>query len=177
MPYFLRNAGVSVENIGWFVTASMLPAVAIIAYAPIVDVGPSRRSWLILMTVLSAACLSAALALPLPSSATAFPALTVAGQVLTGLVGSSNGGLMAAVLADRERGEGGGWYNAGNLGGGPVGAWVVLSIASCVSANTRAITLGLLMIVPSLAALAVSEPERPKYRGVADHLRAMWADV
>jgi MFS family permease len=100
----------------------MVPAFLNFLYAPIVDLGLRRRTWLILMSVLSAACLCVALLLELLRRANLFVTFTFLGQLLNGLVGSCNGGLMATTLDDHERGKASGWLNAGNLGGGALGA-------------------------------------------------------
>src|SRR5262245_63830733 len=69
LPYFFREAGISVESIGWFATATMVPAFLNFLYAPVVDVGLRRRSWLVLMVASSAICVGAALLLDLPRQA------------------------------------------------------------------------------------------------------------
>ncbi len=176
LPYFFREAGISLKNIGWFATATMVPTFLNFLYAPIVDVGMKRRSWLVLMSILSGACLFAALTLKLPQQANAFVALTFAGQLLNGLIGSCNGGLMATTLENHERGKAGGWLNAGNLGGGALGAGLILVMAERFSKITVGLTLLGTMILPSLAALLIHEEERPKIP-VGEHMRAMLGEV
>jgi len=176
LPYFFRQAGISVEDIGWFATATMVPSFLNFLYAPIVDVGPRRRTWLVLMTVASAACLCAALTLELPRQAGSFVVLTIAGQVLNGLIGPCNGGLMAITLDDGERGKAAGWLNAGNLGGGALGAGAILLMAESFSKTAVAATLAASMILPALAAFAIPEPARAEVRA-GEHMRAMLGDV
>ena len=78
MPYLLRNAGLSVDRIAEISALVSTPTIWYFLWAPLVDIGLRRRTWLILMAALSAACLWAALLLPLPSHVAAFGALLLA---------------------------------------------------------------------------------------------------
>jgi MFS family permease len=163
MPWMLRNAGIAVEDIGWFGLATFIPPILQFLYAPIVDLGPRRRTWLIIVSVLGAACLAGAMLVPLPSGAGLFLALVVAAQMISGLIGSCNGGLLAATLPDEKRGEAGGWMNAGNLGGGALGSWVALEMIDWkVAPLIQGLVLANMMIIPSLAALVIAEKVRER---------------
>src|ERR1700736_1155629 len=100
MPYLLRNAGLPVDRIADVSALALAPAVWYFLWAPVVDTGFRRRTWLILSSALSAACLWAALQQPLPSRLAAFTILVVAGSILNMLVSASNGGLMAVTIPD-----------------------------------------------------------------------------
>ncbi len=177
MPYLTRNAGISVEKIGWFGLATMIPPILQFLYAPIVDLGPRRRTWLVLVTFLGAACLATALCMPLPQQQLPFLALVVAGQAISGLIGSCNGGLLASTLPNELRGQAGGWMNAGNLGGGALGTYVAIRLTALhVAPLTLGLTLAAMMIVPSLAALMIIEPPREK-RSAAQLFGTMVRDV
>jgi MFS family permease len=176
MPFLLRKAGLSVESIGWYGTAVLVPSFVQFLYAPMIDIGPKRRSWLVLVSVLGAACMCAALTMPLPGKASTFLALTFVGQVLCGLVGSCNGGLLATTVPDAERGKAGGWYNAGNLGGGALGAGLTLWLAQRASTGVVAAALAASIVVPSLAALALPEADRVK-RAAREIFGTMLRDV
>jgi MFS transporter, PAT family, beta-lactamase induction signal transducer AmpG len=157
MPYLFANANISLQDIGWFASATMIPTWTNALYSPIVDLGMRRRSWLVLMSVLSAICLCLALLQPLPSGKGAFVLFTFMGQILNGLIGSCNGGLMANTLDDHERGKAAGWYNAGNLGGGAIGAGLILIMFDHFGKTIIMLTLAATMILPSLAALLIHE--------------------
>src|SRR5579862_2058843 len=64
MPYLLRSAGVSVERIAGIGALALAPPVWYFLWAPLADVGLRKRTWLILTSALSSACLGAALWLP-----------------------------------------------------------------------------------------------------------------
>jgi MFS family permease len=176
LPYLFSNAKISLQDIGWYGTATLLPTWFNFVYAPVVDLGMRRRSWLVLMATLSAACLGAAIMQPLPDGKVMFAVYTFVGQVLNGLISAANGGLMATTLDDHERGKAGGWYNAGNLGGGALGAGLILFLLDRLP---RPVIAGLLIavtILPALAALVIDEAERPKV-DAAEHMKAMLRDV
>jgi PAT family beta-lactamase induction signal transducer AmpG len=162
MPYFTRKAGISVDAIGWYGTALFFPPVLQFLYAPIIDIGPRRGVWLVIVSILGALCIGGALCTPLPEHTTLYLALAFAGQAVSGLVNSCNGGLLAATLPDELRGRAGGYLNAGNLGGAALGGWLTLSMAEdyhCAPL-TIALAFGALMIAPSLLALTFREPPR-----------------
>lgn len=176
MPFFARKAGISVESIGWYGMALMFPPVVQFLYAPLVDIGPKRKHWLVLVAVLGGLCLAGALMMPLPAHVDAFFGLTFAGQAVSGLVGSCNGGLLASTLPDNRRGAASGWYNLGNLTGGGLGAWLTLAMAHRFSPLTVGASLALLMTVPSLMILTVDEPSRAT-RGAREIFVGLWRDV
>jgi MFS family permease len=163
LPYLTRKSGISVENIGWFETAALVPSALQFLYAPLVDIGPKRKHWLVIVSILGGACLCAAMLMPLPQAAGAFLAFTIAGQAISGLVGSCNGGLLAATMPDHLRGAAGGWLNTGNLGGGALGTWFAIHM---INAGAKPLAIGLalfvMMVVPSLAALFIVEQARER---------------
>src|SRR5262249_31358938 len=95
---------------------------------------------------------------------------------LNGLISSANGGLMATTLDDHERGRAGGWYNAGNLGGGAIGAGLILLLMDHLSKRQIAGLLLATMVLPSLIPLLTPEENRPSV-DPAEHLRAMLRDI
>lgn len=176
MPFLTRKAGVSVGNIGWYGTLMFFPPVVQFLYAPLVDVGPKRKHWLVITSIVGAACLGVALTMPLPAKITAFMALVFAAQAISGLVGSCNGGLMATTLPDQLRGAAGGWLNVGNLTGGALGSWLTLSMAQRHRPSTVGLALAALMVLPSLPSLLVDEPKRAR-RSPREVFVTLWRDV
>jgi PAT family beta-lactamase induction signal transducer AmpG len=165
MPYLLRSEGVSVERIAGIGALALVPPIWYFLWAPLADVGLSKRTWLILTSLLSAACLGAALWRPLTSDLNRFIALVVAGSTLSTIVGAANGGLMAVTMPDSHRGRAGGWFQAGYTGGGAMGAGLTLWLSPHLSQHTLAITVATMVFLPSLAALLVPEPDSPHTPG------------
>lgn len=177
MTYLTREAGVDVGNIGWYFTLLMVPTFVQFLYAPIVDIGPRRKHWLMIVTAVGAACIFAACVTPLPDHIELFLAFAFAGQLISGLVGACNGGLLATTMPDHLRGKASGALNIGNLCGGGLSA----SIAVYMTGHHFApwiigLVLAGMMILPSFAVLAVVEPKREK-RPAAEVFRGTLRDV
>src|SRR5690349_18826734 len=118
MPRLAKLDGLDLEQIGWLGTALLLPSWIQFLYAPIVDVGPKRKHWLVIVSGLGALALLGACLMPIKEHEAAFLAFGITSAFLTGLVSACNGGLMAVTLPDEVRGRAGAWYMAGNLSGG-----------------------------------------------------------
>lgn len=164
MPFVMRNAGVPTDRIPKIVAISLLPAAWQFLWAPVIDIGPRRKHWLVALAALGSLCIFAAMMVPLPSSLSLFVALSVAGQALVGLTGSCNGGLMATTLPDSVRGSAGGWSNAGNLGGAALGAGVTMWLSDRLAPQYVGAVTAAMTFLPSLAALAIPETARPARR-------------
>ncbi|MFT3694058.1 MAG: MFS transporter [Kofleriaceae bacterium] len=161
MPYLTNRAGFQLDSIGWFVTLLFIPSVLQFVYAPVVDFGPRRKYWLILLSVLAALSLFAALQMSLPDNRNAFLAFGFAAQIFAALISAANGGIMATLLPDDKRGKAGFWYNTGNLvGGGLVTAAAIYFAGHGYSDMFVGGFVALTTILPSLAALAIDEPHR-----------------
>jgi MFS family permease len=163
MPYVTERAGADVGSIGWYNALLYLPTVFVFLYAPIVDLGPRRKHWLVIVSALGAACLIASCLMPLPAHTTAFLLFAFGAQLISGLVGSCNGALMAVAMPDERRGQASGAYNIGNLSGGGLSATLVIwMVGHGVAPSTISVVLAAMMVIPSLAVLWVDEPARPR---------------
>jgi MFS family permease len=84
--------------------------------------------------------------------------------VISGLVASCNGGLMATTIADEHRGTAGAAYNIGNISFGGIVAWILIWLHAKIEPWALALITVVLMVMPAFAVLAIAEPprERPK---------------
>jgi MFS family permease len=154
----------------------LFPPVVQFLYAPIVDVGPKRQVWLVIVALLGSICFGLSLTMPLPSRIGAFLTLAFIGQTISGLTGSCNGGLLATTMPDNLRGAAGGWLNVGNLAGGALGAWLTLVMAKHFSPLAVGAALVALMTLPACAILFVHEAERAR-RGIGEVFSTLLHDV
>lgn len=162
MPYATEHAGAELGAIGWYNALLFVPTYLLFLYAPIVDVGPRRKYWLVIASAIGALCLVACFQLKLPEQIAAYLAFGFAAQLISGLVGSCAGGLMAASMPDELRGKAAGWYNLGNLSGGSVFAWGAMKMIDHeVDPRLIGLLVAALMVLPALGALAIDEPPRP----------------
>ncbi len=175
MPFFLNRVHLPLGDIAQISALIMIPAWLQFLWAPIIDLWIRRRLWLVLMSVIGGVLLGAAMLLPLPSHLLEYKILLLTGSIFSGLVGSCNGALVSTVLPDRYRGQAAGWVNAGNLGAGVLGGGVVLSLAR-YSVHAAALGVTLMVILPSLVALLIPEPE-PSHEPLGTHLGAMVKDI
>jgi MFS family permease len=177
MPYMADHAGLKLDQIGWFVTLLFIPPIVQFLYAPIVDIGLQRKHWLILLSCLGAACFFGALQMRLPDDTVPFLALAVAGTLISGLTGSCNGGLMAQLVPDHQRGQASAALNVGNLSGSALsGALVAWMIGNDFNLQLIGIVLVVMMAAPSFAILMIVEPVRVK-RTVTELFGGMLRDV
>jgi PAT family beta-lactamase induction signal transducer AmpG len=176
MPFFARKAHFTMSDIGWYGSALLVPPIVQFLYAPVVDIGPKRKHWFVIVTVLGAICYGAAVMMPLPSRMTAFLVLAFLGQTISGLSGSCNGGLLATTMPDGLRGAAGGWLNVGNLAGGAISAVLTLKMAERFPPHIVGLGLIVFMSLPCLALIWVDEPERER-RSAREVFRALWRDV
>lgn len=176
MPFLLGRAGVPMSAIGAASAAVLVPLSWQFLWAPVLDVGLRRRSWLLLTAALGALLLAASLCLRLPGELWLFEACCVAGQGLTGLVSACNGALVATQVPPALHGRASGWLNAANLGGNALGGGLVIQLMDRLTPQAAAAVLGLLIFLPALAVLLLQEPLRPR-RGPAEVFSTMWRDV
>ncbi|MBV8062724.1 MAG: MFS transporter [Nevskia sp.] len=176
MPLILRQAGVPMSTIGGVSAAVLVPLSWQFLWAPVLDVGLRRRSWLLLAAALGALLLAASLLLSLPGQLWPFEVCCVLGQGLTGLVSACNGALVATRVPPSQHGRASGWLNAANLGGSAVGGGLVIQLADRLTPQAAAIGLGLLTFLPALAVLLVDEPLRAQ-RTPRQVFSTMWRDV
>ena len=161
MPYLARRAKLDLSDIGWYVTLLFVPTWFQFVYAPVVDFWIRRKHWLVLLALIGGGCLFVACQMRLPDQVVPFLAFAFLAQVFSGLIGSCNGGLMAAGLTDAQRGKAGGWYNAGNLSGGGISATIATLMTSDGYAPWQfGGVLAAMMVGPALVMLFVHEPLR-----------------
>jgi len=176
MPFILRQAGVPMSTIGGVSAAVLVPLSWQFLWAPMLDVGLRRRTWLLLTAALGALLLAASLLLKLPGQIWPFEVCCVLGSGLTGLVSASNGALVATRVPPAFHGRASGWLNAANLGGNAIGGGLVIQLGDTLTPQLVALSLGLLTFLPALAVLLLDEPLRPRRRA-GEVFPAMLRDV
>jgi MFS family permease len=161
MPLIAKREHIDLGGIGWLTTVFLLPSWVQFFYAPLVDVGPKRKHWLIIVSAIGALMLLGACVTPIQGHRALYVAFGLAAAFLSGLVSACNGGLMATLIPDEARGKAGAWYMAGNLSGGALAMAAVLPMIDAGwSPWTYGGVLAVMMFVPSLAILWVNEPDR-----------------
>lgn len=175
MPFLLRRQGVPVDRIAGIVAVAMIPTVWSFLYAPVVDLGMRRKTWLLLASATVAASSFGAV-LMLPVSLPFLTVLLFIAAAVSGLISTACGALMTT-LSTEVRGQGGGWYNAGNLGGGAVGGGLVIWLADRMTLPLLGASVAAIMFLPMLSALLIRESARGRVEvlpQLKNMLRDMW---
>jgi MFS family permease len=92
--------------------------------------------------------------------------------VLNQPVSSALGALIASVIPNTQRGRAAGWSQAGTLAAGVLAGGVAVWLSGHASLTVTGVAVGLLIILPALAALTVPEP-RHQRTALGLHLRTM----
>ena len=157
MPFLLSKAGVPVEKIANIESLLQIPTIFYFFWAPLVDMKLRRRTWLVLVSFLSAGCLGVAMPLVGPGHLAVITTLLFVGMAVNVLVSSAQGGLMVSTLSRAGQAKASGWTQAGNMGGGALGAGITLWLLSRLSLPLAAAATAAMTALPSLAALTIPE--------------------
>ena len=168
LPFLLSQAGVPVEEIARIGSLLYVPPILMFLWTPIVDVKLRRRTWLLVGASITAVCMWGASLLLGPTHLKLLTAILFFGGCVVALVAASCGGLMATMLSASAQSKAAGWNQAGNFGGGVLGAAFVLWLVEHFSLSMVGLATAALVVLPALVALTVPEslPEpSPWFRG------------
>jgi len=174
MPFLLRKRGVSPDLIANVVAISSIPTFWYFLWSPVVDTGLLRRTWVMIAAALAGMCGAIAIA----ERSLTLPQLTIlllAGNIVALLLSSACGAILTT-LNPAKRGRASGWYQAGSLGGGALGAGAAIWLADKVPLSMLAIAAGSMVFLPALAALRISE-ERIPPMAIVPRFRALGSDL
>ena len=174
IPFLLRKRGISPDRIANVIAISSIPNVWYFLWSPVVDIGLLRRQWVMIAAGVSAVCGAIAIAVP-SLSIFELTVLLLGGNVISMLLSSSCGAVLTT-LHPAVRGRASGWYQAGNLGGGALGAGAAIWLADKMAPLTLALAAAAMVFLPALAALTISEERVPRM-AVLPLFRAMGRDV
>ena len=178
MPKLTDEAHVSLSTISKFTFLLFIPAAFQFLYAPIVEFGPRRRVWVVMLAAASAVSLVIALSMHLPGQTIPFLAFGFVAQLLAALISAAAGGLLATTIEDQRRGAASAWYNVGNLSGGGLAAFVSLEL---LGEGVQQVVVGLVVAVmlvgPAVVILLVHEPARTKEHSIGESFQHMLSGV
>jgi MFS transporter, PAT family, beta-lactamase induction signal transducer AmpG len=167
MPFVLRKQGVPVDRIAGVVAIAAIPSVWFFAYAPVVDLGLRRKTWIIMGSI-AAGLFCAVSTLLASGSLTLLTIVLFLASAASGLCATANGTLLSMLLPN-VRGRASGWYQAGNLGAGAIGAGVAIWLAGMVSLPVLSLAVLVLVAAPVLAAVMIEEgPRRQEHARLAN---------
>ena len=176
LPFVLRKQGLSVDRIAAIAALVQAPAIWYVLWAPAVDIKFRRRTWIVALSVLSGIATTVAFHLTGTGSIRLASGIFVLASAFNQPVSSAVGGLVAAVIPGPSRGQAGGATQSGILAAGVVAGGLAVLLADHASITTAATVAGLLIVLPSSAALLVREPRRLE-RNRRTHIKRMIAEI
>ena len=161
VAYLLSHAGISTEKIATLIAVSYIPHTWKFLWAPVADTTLSRKAWYMLACAASAFGLFATGVLPaVESSIPMLTAIVLASNVAVTFLSMAVESLMAYSTSEEEKGRAGGWFQAGNLGGGGLGGGAGLWIAGHLpGAWLPGAVLAAVCLLCCIALAFVPEPE------------------
>jgi MFS family permease len=168
LPLLLSRAGVPLEEIARIGSILNLPPILMFLWTPVVDIKLRRRTWLVFGASITALCMWVTSMLLGPKHLQLLTALLFFGGCVVALVAASCGGLMATMLSAFSQSRAAGWNQAGNFGGGVLGAALVLWLAEYLSPSEVGLATAALVLLPALFVFTIPEapPEpSPWFRG------------
>jgi len=171
LPFLLGTAGVPVDRIANISSLIQVPTIIYFLWAPLVDMKLRRRTWLMLASFASAACVGLAMPLVGVSRLTALTVLLLIGMTINVMVSSAQGGLMVTTLSRAGQAKASAWTQAGNLGGGALGGGITLWMLGRLPLGLAALATAAITALPSLAGLSVAEGPPAPSTDLIDRLR------
>jgi len=160
VAYSLTQAGVSVEQVAELVAISFIPQTWKFLWAPIADTTLTRKTWYLIAAVISAVGIYATGAVPADGKfmPLLYMVVVVSNTAVTFLAMAVES-LMVYGTPAAEKGRAGGWFQAGNLGGGGLGGGAGLWMAQSLPEPWMAgAVLGAACLLCCVALLYVIEP-------------------
>jgi MFS family permease len=157
LPLLLSQAGLTIEQIARINAILQVPPILLFLWTPVVDVKLRRCTWLVLGALATSLLLWIACQFG-TSHVRLLTALLFFAGVVVALVMASCGGLMATMLSVSAQAKASGWNQAGNFGGGVLGAAVVLWLVARFSLPVAGLAAAALVALPALLAFTITEP-------------------
>ncbi len=160
-PFLLAKNGVSVDHIASVSAVASSPMFWAFLLMPIVDVGFTRRFYAFVFGLAAAAGLGTALWLFSPGRLWVFTTLLLLANVAIVLQAGAVQGWVSEFVHDEQRGKVGGWTNAANLGGGALGAMLVMWLADWLPLWAVGGAIALVVAGSTLVLVAFPAPLQP----------------
>ncbi|HEX9051149.1 MAG TPA: MFS transporter [Anaeromyxobacter sp.] len=187
MPYWLRQGGVSLADVGAISATAFAPHAVKLLWIPLLDLGSYRKVWYVAMITATASLLVAASLVPDPVKSLHLYTILVTLAQATATTGhAANNALMAITTRFEDKGKAAGFSMASNLGGtGLLGALALL-VSEHVSPRAGGIALAAVVLASGSLSLRIVEPRRVDaavaaagslLRAFGRHLAAMGRDL
>ena len=163
LPFLLSKAGITVDHIATVSAVAMSPTFWGFLLTPVIDVGFTRRTYAFVCAVASVACLGTALWLFSPGRLWLFTLLVLCAELTIVLQSAAVNGWTSEFVCDGQRGKVAGWINAANLGGGALGAMLLMWLAAWLPFWGLAIVIAFTALVSSSVLFTFPPPAQPQF--------------
>jgi PAT family beta-lactamase induction signal transducer AmpG len=184
VAYQLSQHGIGVEAVAALIASSVLPHTWKFAWAPVVDTTLSRKAWYLVGSLLSGLGILATGLVPAAAeNLSLLSTIVLVSSFGSTFLGMSTESLMAYGTREEQRGRAGGWFQAGNLGGGGIGGGAGLWLAERLPAPWMSSAIvALVCLLCAFALLWLQEepaagPRAGALASVAFVLKDLWRVV
>ncbi len=162
LAYLLAKQGLSVEDIASLIFVGLVPQTWKFIWAPIADTTLTRKTWYLISTLTSSLGLWAMGAVAAaPGSLTLLYIVVFVGSFASTFLGMTVESLLVYSTPPERHGRAGGWYQAGNLGGGGIGGGIGLWLGQNLPDPAEAgAVLGVICLLCAAGLLFVAEPPK-----------------
>lgn len=175
VPYWLAKDGMPLTDIGLLSGTAFSPHAWKLLWVPLIDLGPWRRVWYGVSTLLTAGLLLACALLPEPSQHLGlYTLLLTALQASATTAHAALNGLMAITTRLEDKGRAGGWQMAGNVGATALLGALAIWLASHFSREVTGVVLATLVLASGAGIFWITERQDEKASAPASLLHATW---
>ena len=166
VAYLLSKGGISVGEVASLIAVGLIPHTIKFLWAPIADTTLTRKSWYVISCVgCSVGIFATGILPPLKSSIPLLAIIVTVSNVASTFLGMACESLMAYCTPENEKGRAGGWFQAGNLGGGGIGGGLGLYLAQALPHPWMSgAVVGALCLLCMLALFFLDEPHAAHQR-------------
>jgi PAT family beta-lactamase induction signal transducer AmpG len=176
LAYLLSQHGVGSNEQAKTISLLALPTSLYFLWSPVTDFFVKRRTWLLLGGLTAAVLMALAFRQPQLSSSTAFVLILIS-ACCSQLVVASCGGMLGAMRSETAKRKGGSFYQAGSMGFGALGAWLLIRESSRVAPPTLGLIAAALIGIPALFALAAPAQETVSDEGFGATMARVGAEA
>ncbi len=184
IAYYLKQAGVPVVQVAGIVALALLPNTWKFLWAPVIDASLTQKQWYCIAAIFTAVGIAIMGALPPTQAGLAILSIVVfLTSSVSSVLGMAVESLMVHATPDALKGRAGGWFQAGNLGGGGIGGGLGLWLTQNLPAAWMAsVIVATLCFVCSVALLLVPDPQHSQARSgfmlsLREAVRDLWIVV